>query len=211
MRGTPFAVGVSGNPGGRPKSAEVSALARRYTVDALRGLVAVARLEASKHDSAVVAACKALIDLGYPGHQKAGFADGESANVLHLHLMAVSAAPVQLQQLPQIAQDTSGTVELFGDDMLPQAAAAMPEEALPLWDAWDATHPVPATPAPVDPPIAGNEVHQAPIIGFSEEKASPDGNISDPAKLKEYDDLYRGLRQGVSPGNYRPPVIGFGE
>ena len=203
-RGTPFQAGQSGNPGGKPKSAELSALARRYTVDALRGLVAVARLEASKHDSAVTAACKALLDLGYPGHQRAGFADGEAANVLHLHLLAVAGAPAQPTQLlattsgqaqltPEMAEPEGPTREewleqLAEDGMLPPEAAAMPHEALPLWDAKRSEHGF----AKTEPPIAGNvAVHQAPIIGFSEEKASPDA------------DLHRAIRQGT--GGPFPP------
>lgn len=210
-RGTPFQAGQSGNPGGKPKSAELSALARRYTVDALRGLVAVARLEASKHDSAVTAACRALLDIGYPGHLKAAGADGEAANVLHLHLLAVAGAPVgatihqngplappgsalaqaQLAQLPPEPPDRQfeGPTEeeylaqLAEDGMLPPASGALPHEALPLWDR--STHGFGKTGAA----IAGNTVEFGQGTGV---------------------DLNRAIQQGA-PADYRAPVIGFGE
>lgn len=197
-RGTPFAAGTSGNPGGRPKSAELSALARRYTVDALRGLVAVARLEAARHDSAVTAACRALLDIGYPGHLKGGGLDGEAANVLHLHLLAVAGAPVQqlqplqsttMAQLTPEMEEREGPTQaaeleaLLDDSMLPAAQEGLPHEALPLWDR--SAHGFVKGP-PVDPQIAGNEVHQAPIIGFSEPEGGQDAHLA------------RAIRQGAN-------------
>lgn len=154
-RGTPFAPGQSGNPGGKPKTAEVSALARRYTVDAIRGLVAVARLEAPSQTSARVAACRALVEIGNPGLAKQAF-DGEAVNVLHMHLLAVMAAPqpgaapgpgtasgpgamqvAELMQLRGPADDELDDLAALeiADGMLPEAQTAPPEEALPLWDA----------------------------------------------------------------------------
>lgn len=156
-RGTPFAPGQSGNPGGKPKTAEVSALARRYTVDAIRGLVAVARLEAPSQTSARVAACRALVEIGNPGLAKQAF-DGEAVNVLHMHLLAVMAAPqpgaasgpgtapgpgaMQVAELMQLRGpaddemvDDLAALDEIADGMLPEARTAPPEEALPLWDA----------------------------------------------------------------------------
>lgn len=211
-RGTPFQAGHSGNPGGRPKSAELSALARRYTVDAIRGLVAVARLEAARHDSAVTAACRALLDLGYPGHLKGGGGDGEAANVLHLHLLAVAGAP--LQGLPQQLQSTTAGLaqlppenpnpqepegpteeeyldQLVEDGMLPAAKERLPHEALPLWDR--SAHGL----AKAQRAIDGNAAQQGGgMVEF--------GNPADVA-------LNRAIQQGAKPSDYRPPVIGFGE
>jgi hypothetical protein len=66
-----FKPGQSGNPGGRPSTAEISALARRYTPDALRALVDVARApRVSKNLTAIATTGRALIDIGYPGLSK---------------------------------------------------------------------------------------------------------------------------------------------
>jgi hypothetical protein len=69
---TSFAPGASGNPGGRPKTGDISALARRYTVNALRALVEVADMPLSTRSAnAKVAAARALTDLGYPATPRA--------------------------------------------------------------------------------------------------------------------------------------------
>jgi hypothetical protein len=76
MVGTPFKKGKSGNPGGRPKEvAEVKALAREHTVEAVQGLVAIARDDKQPAAARVAAWCK-ILDRGWgkPGqhHQHEG-------------------------------------------------------------------------------------------------------------------------------------------
>lgn len=142
---TSFKPGVSGNPGGSPKDADVSALARRYTVDAIRAFVEVARLTAPAHAAARVAAGRELVAIGYPGLGK-GITSGEG-NALHLHLLAVTnnVAPgghVHLTgdprpEAPAIEAEDFQPFE-FTEQALPGAADDLPDEALPLWDAFKA-------------------------------------------------------------------------
>jgi hypothetical protein len=143
---TSFKPGVSGNPGGSPKDADVSALARRYTVDAIRAFVEVSRLTAPAHAAARVAAGRELVAIGYPGLGK-GVTAGEG-NALHLHLLAVTnhVAPGGHVHLtgepkpdspPQIEADDFHPFE-FAEQALPGAADDLPDEALPLWDAFKA-------------------------------------------------------------------------
>jgi hypothetical protein len=62
-RGRPFEKGVSGNPGGRPKSdATVKELARAHTVEAIETLVAMLRAESERTR---VAAAEALLSRGW--------------------------------------------------------------------------------------------------------------------------------------------------
>jgi hypothetical protein len=145
---TSFRRGVSGNPGGRPATAEVSALARRYTADWVRGLVGVVRLPPCKeHASAIVSAAIALRDTGYPGLKSANAETGGPAS-LHLHLLAVTqdAQATQrlgatLQSLPQGAVVEGAVWEAdlhepaLAEEYVPPPDDRLPHEALPLWDA----------------------------------------------------------------------------
>lgn len=158
---TSFRRGVSGNPGGRPATAEVSALARRYTADWLRGLVGVVRLPVCRENAAsIVAAARELREVGYPGLTKAAPDIGPTS--LHLHLLAVTQeGHATLQSLPGGPGAASGvlidadadappggalegwdTAEPWererlplGETYLPAPDELMPHEALPLWDA----------------------------------------------------------------------------
>ncbi|MDA8048508.1 MAG: DUF5681 domain-containing protein [Rhodospirillales bacterium] len=68
QRGRPFRKGQSGNPGGRPKTAEgIRVLARRHTAGALATLIEIAK--GGANESARVAAANALLDRawGKPG------------------------------------------------------------------------------------------------------------------------------------------------
>lgn len=126
--------------------ADISALCRRYEIDAVRGLVSVARLDPLKHAAAVNVACRTLLEFGHPGHLKGSAAD-EAVNVLHLHLLAVAGAgrpgvpdPAQLRlgraelvAAHEAADDTED--EPIREDLLPPVNEALPHEALPLWDA----------------------------------------------------------------------------
>lgn len=138
---TSFVRGASGNPGGRPATAEVSALARRYTADWLRGLVDVVRLPVTvKSAPSIVSAARELREVGYPGLTKAPTDAGTPA--LHLHLLAVTQqAQATLQGLPQGGAEViegwfPGEDEPPLDDaMVPRPDPRLPHEALPLWDA----------------------------------------------------------------------------
>lgn len=155
---TRFVPGVSGNPGGTPRNAAVTQLARRYTIDAVRALVYVARLNSPQQASAMVAAARELIALGHG--QTAG---AELANALHLHLLAVQqvvplsenepfSEPPVIEQEVELAQwDHAG--------MLPAPREDLPDEALPLWDAYRVRHSdeVAEETPPTDPDAPGWE------------------------------------------------------
>lgn len=139
---TSFQPGISGNPGGRPSaSAEVSALARRYTPDWVRGLVEVARQPVNRHTaSSVVSACLALRDTGYPGLAKAQPEVGPTS--VHLHLLAVTgeASAVLTEQVVSTLEGEwgeGGDEAPIDERMVPRPDARLPHEALPLWDAAD--------------------------------------------------------------------------
>lgn len=145
MTGRPFPPGVSGNPAGRPPSAEISALARRYTADWLRGLVEVVRLPVvTKNASAIVAAARELREVGYPGLSKGP--PEAPVGSLHLHLLAVTqeaqnalrglpGGGVSAPTLDAEAWGESGTGESVDLRTLPRPDSRLPHEALPLWDA----------------------------------------------------------------------------
>jgi hypothetical protein len=151
---TSFRRGISGNPGGRPATAEVSALARRYTADWLRGLVEVVRLPVCKENApSIISAAIALRDTGYPGLTKSAPDAGPAS--LHLHLLAVTAdvqaAAVTAQVQATLMQTPAPTSDLVGspwellegdlhepaltEDYVPPPDERLPHEALPLWDA----------------------------------------------------------------------------
>jgi hypothetical protein len=146
---TSFRRGISGNPGGRPATAEVSALARRYTADWLRGLVEVVRLPVCKENApSIISAAVALRDTGYPGLTKAAPDTGPAS--LHLHLLAVTReAQATLQQVGVVSavEEVSAGWGIdahepqIEDTYLPPLDEAMPHETLPLWDAAAATPP----------------------------------------------------------------------
>jgi hypothetical protein len=142
---TSFKPGISGNPGGGPSDRDVSALARRYTVDAISALVRAARNSHPSNASASVAAARELVAIGYPGLGK-GVATGEG-NALHLHLLAVTAhvAPgghMHLTGAPQPEAPPALEAEFapfaFDETALPRPDDDLPGEALPLWDAFKA-------------------------------------------------------------------------
>ena len=64
MRGRPFPIGQSGNPGGRPKAVqEVRELARAHCPDAIAELARLA--VKAKSETARIAAIRELLDRGY--------------------------------------------------------------------------------------------------------------------------------------------------
>ena len=70
-----FVKGVSGNPGGRPKTIEeIRDLARSYTAEAMQSLLRIAT--SAKSESAAVAACNAILDRGW-GKAPVTFGDDE--------------------------------------------------------------------------------------------------------------------------------------
>lgn len=129
-----FAAGQSGNPGGRPQAAEIAAIARRYTPDAIRALVAVCR--GSDSASARVSAALGLLDRGWGKPRQELELSGGMGQALHLHLYAVQ----RLEQARAVADTLEappieGTAAEFSDALLPRIDETPPHEALPLWDA----------------------------------------------------------------------------
>jgi hypothetical protein len=148
---TSFRPGMSGNPGGRAQTSEVSRLARRYTVDALRALVEVTRLPAHLHAAAKRAAARDLLDIAYPGLGKGGF--NVEGNAVHLHLLAVQAMAGgatnygredESQNSAHSDEDADDGPQIDAeawistDKLLPEPDDLLPGEALPLWDVWKA-------------------------------------------------------------------------
>ena len=132
---TRFAPGVSGNPGGTPRNAAIQALARRYTVDAVRALVEVARLPASQHAAPKVAAARELIAIGHGTS-----AGAELTTALHMHLLAVQQiVPPDQNDTFVDATEAEDAAEMAAFDrpgMLPAPRDDLPDDALPLWDAY---------------------------------------------------------------------------
>jgi hypothetical protein len=124
--------GESGNPGGRANDAEVAALARRYTVDAMRALVEVART-AYGNPSARVTAALGLLDRGW-GKPRQDVSLTGTADSVHLHLFAVQ----QLNDINGVMADIGAppiAAATIPTDMLPAPEEVLPHEALPLWEA----------------------------------------------------------------------------
>jgi len=141
-----FKPGQSGNPGGRPSTAEISALCRRYTADWVAVAVDYCRQpRTAKNGPTAIAAARLLAEFGYPGHAKATAETVQT--VRHMHLLAVMQGPQKLLEgAPGVANGVwgeSGTEDSADSDdsplidltMFPPAGGALPHEALPLWDA----------------------------------------------------------------------------
>jgi len=159
-----FVSGPSSNPGGRPRTQEVSAIFRRYTIDAARALVKVARQEIpAKQAGPAVAAARAIVEFGYPGLHR-GESDGLVFwEAIHKHLVAASQlVPAEENDSAYAAPVLEGSLALAEQPgMLPAPEADLPEEALPLWDAFKARQTAPdAPPAPPDPDAEGWEPPQ---------------------------------------------------
>jgi hypothetical protein len=158
-----FRPGVSGNPGGNVRSAEVTALARRYTVDAVRAFVETARITDPKYASARVAAAKELLAIAFPK----GAEGGGVVNHLHLHLLAVSQANGASQAVvsPHLTGEPDQEAEresaetavdrwLGTPGLYPEPDDLEPGEALPLWDSYRARRPT--IEGRAEPPAAEN-------------------------------------------------------
>ena len=79
--GRPFQPGQSGNPGGMPKGvAELRALARAHTADAIAALVEIVT-DAKKPPAARVSAAQVLLDRGYGKPVQPVDGDGEGGPV----------------------------------------------------------------------------------------------------------------------------------
>lgn len=136
-----FTPGISGNPGGRPRNHEVSAVFRRYTVDAARALVKVARFEVPpKAAGPAVAAARAIVEFAYPGLQR-GDSDGAAFwEAVHKHMLAASqitpADDNDSAYGPPVLEGALAPYEQPG--LLPLPDDTLPDEALPLWDAFKA-------------------------------------------------------------------------
>lgn len=162
-----FKPGVSGNPNGSPHDKQVSALARRYTVDAITALVQIARGWQANPAPAATAA-RALLDIGYPGMGKSGGAVEQ--NVLHLHLLAVQR--LEPAENPHLTRDPvpeapqiEGEALFFDENALPEPDDDLPGDALPLWDAWK-RRPKPWN-TPATPDSAESTADSAAEAGFS--------------------------------------------
>lgn len=138
-----FPKGVSGNPSGTPRPKAITELARRYTPDIIRALVEVARLPAREHAAAKVAAARELRIIGYPGLEKQGLLDG-LASPAQLHLLAVQTIHAVLPNPHLTGEPAEEGPEIDAEDwtstpgLLPEPDDALPDEALPLWDAYRA-------------------------------------------------------------------------
>jgi len=129
----------------------VQALARRYTVDAVRALVEVARLPASLHAAPKVAAARELIAIGHGTN-----VGTELTNALHLHLLAVQQiVPADHNDSfedPAEAEDDPILAQADRPGQLPAPSDELPDEALPLWDAYRVRRTVDVPPEAGDGP-----------------------------------------------------------
>lgn len=144
---TRYQAGQSGNPGGIPRNGAVSALARRYTVDAVRALVEVARLPATgQHSGAKVTAAVRLLEIGYPGLSKG---TGGDLDLVQMHLLAVSqVVPADQNSVLNPEPDEEAALLERADrpGMLPAVRDELPDEALPLWEMYRAQRDAPEIP-----------------------------------------------------------------
>jgi len=135
---TTFRPGQSGNPAGRPSTADVAALARRYTAEAVLGLVKCVRLNPAEHGAVVVRAAEALLARGYGApKQDFGAIDGAEAGP-GAHWVAVQQAQDADtgEMVPAFLPAAAGDADMGDLGMLPIPNAPPPTEAgLALWDA----------------------------------------------------------------------------
>jgi hypothetical protein len=134
-RGRPFLPGQSGNPGGRPESTELRAVARRHALEALDRVVTIMRLPEEKFANEILRAAEFIWDATIPGWRKEAAEGGSLAEVLHMHLLAVKALPAP-SGVPTEALETPSEAAT-GNALSPDRARSpgLPTEALALWDA----------------------------------------------------------------------------
>lgn len=128
-----FQPGKSGNAGGRPRTSDISAIARRFTPDALSGLVRTVRLDPRQHGSNVVQAARELLRWGF-GEPPKTVNLTVNGDGLAAHLLAVQAAfETPALEPPEIDGEAEPG---FDDADLPEHNALPVEEALlPLFEA----------------------------------------------------------------------------
>lgn len=104
-RGRPFAHGISGNPGGRPRAdLDVQALAREHTSEAIATLVNA--LTDGRH---CVAAANSLLDRGWGKPREHVQLDGTSrVTSVVLHIVAAGDEPSTIDGTPGVITITTG-------------------------------------------------------------------------------------------------------